>query len=99
MLINFRAINISNAFILNSIVISLIALISIEVDLFIKNRWNYQEPSTFFSFDNIIRILISLLISFLSALFVFWMMYFIFGFGGGLLAPKVPMKSAFQNVQ
>jgi len=87
---NYRATNISRAFILNSIIIAGISILTVEIDMYIKE----------FYFNNniIIRILISFSIALFSALLFYWFMFIFVGFGGGMLAPKIPVQNPFEHV-
>lgn len=88
--IDFRATNINRAFILNAFATSLIAIVTIEA----KNLLDENEVSQ----SEYFRAFLAFASGFLSALIIYWVMYFFFGFGGGMLAGSEPIKSAFQNV-
>ena len=74
----FRATTYIKAFLLNAISIALIAVVAYEShNLLDKHVKKLNEPS---------KVAISFASAFVTALIVFTILYFLFGFGGGMLA-------------
>ena len=91
---NFRATTFTKAFILNSLVFAITAVFTIEIRIQLNNKDSriYKLLSQFSSFDIIphyIKLLYTLLAAFLAAMTVYLVMFYIFGFGGGLLSDKI----------
>lgn len=80
---NFYATNVWYAFILNSILTSIIIVVSITTKQALDNfvyKDAVQDNKT--TFGNII---LTFIVTFIISMISFSLMYFIFGFGGGLL--------------
>jgi uncharacterized BrkB/YihY/UPF0761 family membrane protein len=80
---NFHATNVWYAFILNSILTSIIIVVSITTKQTLDNfvyKDAVQDNKT--TFGNII---LTFIVTFIISMISFSLMYFIFGFGGGLL--------------
>lgn len=77
-IVNYRATTLNRAFILNALATTLIALVTVEAR-FVIDR--YTDVNNEF-----VSILMTLLIGFFSALIIYWVLFFIFGYGGGMLA-------------
>lgn len=86
---NFRATTLRRAFLINAIAVAIIAALTIEVRLYIKqnarkkNLYFYKVPH----FQKVMFVIIS---SFLIAMIVYLMLNGISGYGGGLVAPLKP---------
>lgn len=83
---HFRSTNVWNAFILNSIAASIVIVIGMTVkehfDTYIVDDNNSNKIKRTTNFTSIsLTILFTFLISFLA----YTIMYFVFGFGGGML--------------
>lgn len=89
-ILDFRSTNINRAFLLNAFSTALIAIVTIEA----KNLLDRNEISE----SQIARTFLAFLSGFLSALVIYWVLYFLFGFGGGMLAPSQPITSPFTHV-
>ena len=87
---SFKATTIRNAFILNS----LASTITIVVAILLKNEYNqYFENHTGgikkvkqakLTFSQIVTLMV---ITFFTSMITYTLLYFLFGFGGGMLAP------------
>jgi hypothetical protein len=77
---NFRATKLSNAFILNSLVVSLNATLSVLTYNLI-DKYNEHIPT----YANII---ITFLVTLTTTLLTYLLFYYLFDYGGGLLASK-----------
>ena len=74
-LINYRSTSIRRAFILNSIAIAIIAVVTVEI----KGKLDDTK------YKKGVQVLITFSSSFLVGLFTYTIMWAIFGFGGGML--------------
>lgn len=83
---NFRSTNVWNAFILNSIAAAIVIVIGMTVkehfDTYIvdDNNSNKIKRTT-----NFTSISLTILFTFLTSFLAYTIMYFVFGFGGGML--------------
>ena len=83
----FRSTSIMRAFVLNSIAITLVTFIAITV----KGRLDTYTAATKDGDDNVKRrtnltsVVITLVATFLTSMAAYWLMYIVFGFGGGML--------------
>jgi hypothetical protein len=83
---NFKSTNVWNAFILNSIAAAIVIVIGISVkehfDTYIvdDNNSNKVKRTT-----NFTSISLTILFTFLTSFLAYTIMYFVFGFGGGML--------------
>ena len=78
---NFRSTDLLNAFVLNALVVSFIAIMVLVIDdvllrLTQHHNWNLSKSS---------RRFISFGLAFVVGLFCYFVMWFFFGYGGGLL--------------
>ncbi len=73
---NFRATTFTKAFILNALAISFMAVFAIEMKLALEEQ----------KLDESLRVFLTWVISFFTALVVFTLLHIFFGFGGGMLA-------------
>lgn len=83
--IHYRATTVQSAFILNALAAALIAIITVQVKQSLDKYRVFE--------NNVARIFVAFLSGFLSALVIYWAMYFIFDFGGGMLASPMPVKA------
>ena len=81
---NFKSTSILKAFILNAITASLVIVIGIAVkdhfDTYIIDDKNNVKRTT-----NFLSIFLTIIFTFLTALISYTIMYYVFGFGGGML--------------
>jgi hypothetical protein len=77
---NFRATKVSNAFILNSLVVSVSVTLSVMTFTLI-NKYHEQFTTTG-------TVFITLFITFLTTLITYLALYYLFNYGGGMLAGK-----------
>lgn len=85
---NFRATDVWKAFILNSLLTSVIILVSITSKQYLDNF--IEDDHTNETGKNIRKtspqnILISFLLTFIISMLSYTIMYYIFGFGGGMI--------------
>lgn len=90
---NFYATNIFKAFILNAISVALVATMAIELRRELNNVKGrfYLLVNPLFAGSALTerqKAIVVATVSFLGAIFVYHFMYIIFGFGGGMLAPR-----------
>jgi uncharacterized membrane protein len=85
---NFRATDVWKAFILNSLLTSVIILVSITskqyLDNFIEDD-DTNETGKNIRKTSLQNILISFLLTFIICMLSYTIMYYIFGFGGGMI--------------
>lgn len=81
---NFRATTIPKAFIINAIVISVIATVGIETKSFLNRKINQNKDS--FQISEGAKAIITLASTFLAGLITYTVMYILFNYGGGMLA-------------
>lgn len=85
---NFRATDVWKAFILNSLLTSVIILVSITskqyLDNFIEDDYT-NETGKNIRKTSLQNILISFLLTFIICMLSYTIMYYIFGFGGGMI--------------
>jgi len=84
---HFRATKLSNAFILNSLVVSLNATLSVLTYNLI-DKYNEEIPT----YANII---ITFLVTFTTTLLTYLLFYYLFNYGGGMMASKRPVHLEF----
>ena len=87
---NFKATNYFNAFILNAFASAAIAALAIEMrfQLYKENSFTYLFLSNFYGARILTdkqKVLIVFITAFFTSICVFFIMYLIFGFGGGML--------------
>ncbi len=84
---NFRATNVWKAFILNSMLTSIVILVSITSKQYLDNYIDLDDDDNKVihktSFKSLI---ITLILTFIVSMISYIIMYFTFGFGGGMLA-------------
>ena len=83
-IIDYRETTVGKAFTLNAFATALIAIITVQVKSWLDDikLFASEFAKTFFAF----------LAGFVGALIIYWIMFFIFGFGGGMLADLEPVK-------
>ena len=74
-----RSTTYTKAFILNAIATALIALVAVEMKSALNNKKTDIDP--------IVQALINFVVTFTTAISVYFLLYLIFGFGGGMLVP------------
>ena len=74
-----RSTTYTKAFILNAIATALIALVAVEMKSALGNKKTDIDP--------IAQALINFVVTFITAISVYFLLYLIFGFGGGMLVP------------
>ena len=85
---NFKSTSIWKAFVLSSITSSLIIIISISVNQKLNSyRLNHKNINKDNNKLNWFSIYITFITTFFVSLVCFTMMYFLFGFGGGMISP------------
>lgn len=77
---HFKATDITNAFILNAMATAFITIIAIEVRDYIKKNFHKKWQILGFEF----------IAAFITAITVYFLLYILFGFGGGFIAVKHP---------
>ena len=87
---NFKSTNIWNAFILNSIVTTLIVVMALSVNeifdkyvIHIENE--YSQTHKIVRTNILLNLIITFIITFIISMITYSLMYLIFGFGGGML--------------
>jgi hypothetical protein len=87
---NFRATDVWKAFILNSLLTSVIILVSITskqyLDNFIEDDNDTNTTSKNIRKTSIPNILISFVLTFIISMLSYTIMYYTFGFGGGMVS-------------
>lgn len=85
---NFRATNVWKAFILNSMLTSIVILVSITSKQYLDNYIDVDDDDN----NKVIHktsfksLIITLILTFIVSMVSYIIMYFTFGFGGGMLA-------------
>lgn len=82
----YRATEIQRAFILNALATALIAAVTVEAKALL-------DGLELFRGSEFVTGLISFFIGFVAALIIFWGLYGVFGFGGGMISPDEPVKA------
>ena len=86
---NFRATTIRRAFFINAVAVAIIAALTIEVRLYVKQ--NAAKKNLFFyNFSHVSKVLFVIATSFFIALIVYLLLYGFTGYGGGFIAPTKP---------
>jgi hypothetical protein len=86
---NFRATDVWKAFILNSLLTSVIILVSITSKQYLDNFVEDDDANTTsknIRKTSIPNILISFVLTFIISMLSYTIMYYTFGFGGGMVA-------------
>ena len=83
---HMKATNIWKAFFLGALIMAIVAVGSIETRKGLENLGWLEDKS------EIILAVITFAISFLIGLVSYLIMYFLFGFGGGMIIPKKKVK-------
>ena len=84
-LYNFRATNIHKAFILNALATSLIAYVSVQVKAYVDILFETTLVNEFF------KVTLSIIVGFIAAIAIYYILFYIFNFGGGMLAGDEPV--------
>ena len=79
---NFRSTSILKAFVLNAMTVSLTIFIAINVQAYLNKR----DIDSNNDGNNVYNSVITLMITFSTALLSYYIMYQLFGFGGGMLS-------------
>lgn len=82
---NFRSTNIWKAFVLNSLVASIVIVIGITVKSHFDTYTIKDDKGKIKRRTNFISISLTILFTFLTSFVAYTIMYFVFGFGGGML--------------
>ena len=84
---NFRATNVWKAFILNSILTSIVILVSITSKQYLDNYIDIDgDKNKIVHKTNFKSLIITLLVTFVISMLSYTIMYFTFGYGSGMLA-------------
>ena len=84
---NFRATNVWKAFILNSILTSMVILVSITSKQYLDNYIDIDgNKNKIVHKTNFKSLIITLLVTFVISMLSYTIMYFTFGYGSGMLA-------------
>jgi len=84
---NFRATNVWKAFILNSILTSIVILVSITSKQYLDNYIDIDgNKNKIVHKTNFKSLIITLLVTFVISMLSYTIMYFTFGYGSGMLA-------------
>ena len=84
---NFRATNVWKAFILNSMLTSIVILVSITSKQYLDNYTDVDDDDNkVIHKTNFQSLIITLILTFIVSMISYIIMYFTFGFGGGMLA-------------
>ena len=78
---NFRATSVWKAFILNSVIAAIVILIAMTMKSKLDTYDGGKKPGT-----GLKSVSITLVVTFLASFLTYTFMYFMFGFGGGMLA-------------
>mgnify|MGYP001182706067 CR=1 FL=1 len=81
---NFRSTNIWKAFVLNSLVASIVIVMGITVKSHF-DTYTTDDDSKIKRSSNFTSISLTILFTFLTSFVAYTIMYFVFGFGGGML--------------
>ena len=92
-LINFRSTSYLRAFILYAIVAAIGATLAVESRIALNQKashlYKYIDPLTApTGISNFIKMIVTLIITFVVSIFIYNFMYFVFGWGGGMLVSK-----------
>ena len=82
---NFRSTNIWKAFILNSIAAAIVIVIGITVKDHFDTYTTHDDKGKITRKTNFTSISLTVLFTFLTSFLAYTIMYFVFGFGGGML--------------
>lgn len=91
---NFQATDVWKAFILNSLLTSIIILVSITVKqsldnyVFVDNNMDDDQNDKVVRKSTTVSILFTLFVTFVASMIAYTIMYFIFGYGGGMVVQK-----------
>ena len=91
---NFQATDVWKAFILNSLLTSIIILVSITVKqsldnyVFVDNNMDDDQTDKVVRTSTSVSILFTLFVTFVASMIAYTIMYFIFGYGGGMVVQK-----------
>ncbi len=91
---NFQATDVWKAFILNSLLTSIIILVSITVKQSLDNYVFVNNDIDFDQNDKVVRkstgvsILFTLFVTFVASMLSYTIMYFLFGYGGNMVVQK-----------
>jgi hypothetical protein len=91
---NFQATDVWKAFILNSLLTSIIILVSITVKqsldnyVFVDNNMDDDQNDKVVRTSTSVSILFTLFVTFVASMISYTIMYFIFGYGGGMVVQK-----------
>lgn len=91
---NFQATDVWKAFILNSLLTSIIILVSITVKqsldnyVFVDNNMDDDQNDKVVRTSTSVSILFTLFVTFVASMISYTIMYFIFGYGGGMVIQK-----------
>lgn len=91
---NFQATDIWKAFILNSLLTSIIILVSITVKqsldnyVFVDNNIDDDQNDKVVRKSTTLSILFTLFVTFVASMISYTIMYFIFGYGGSMVVQK-----------
>ena len=83
---HFHSTSLWKAFILNSMVTSLVILIAITLKSNLDNYISVDDTTNIHRITNWYSITITLLVTFCTTLIAYLIMYLLFGFGGGMLS-------------
>lgn len=84
-IINYRATTVGRAFTLNALATALIAIITVQTKAWLDSIQAFNSDFA--------RTLGAFFAGFVSALIIYWLMFFVFDFGGGMLAdPNEPVE-------
>ena len=99
-LINFRSTSFLKAFILYAIVTAISASLAIEIRLSMENEkshiYKLVNPLTPENgITHIHKIAATIFITFIASIIIYHIMYFIFGWGGGMLVKNLPIYGKY----
>lgn len=86
---NFRATTISRAFLINAVAFAIIAALTIEIRLYVKENTE-KKKLFFYNYSRVSKILFVIISSFFIALVVYLSLYAFSSYGGGFIAPAKP---------
>ena len=86
---NFRATTLIRAFFINAVAVAVIAALTIEVRLYVKQNAS-KKNLYFYNVSHLNKVIFVIISSFIIAIIVYLLLYLITGYGGGLIAPLKP---------
>lgn len=83
-IIDYRATTVGRAFTLNALATALIAIITVQAKSWLDSIEAFNS--------DLARTIAAFLAGFISALIIYWFMFFTLNFGGGMIADEEPVR-------